>query len=297
MNLQHLEYFISVAHTENFSASARMLSVSQPALSKSISGLEEILGVPLFEKYGRNVRLTEYGRIFATYAASAINELDAGKKELTHTLMKNSRRLSFAVPTGINIFWENNLVNDFSRHNPDMNVGIYRMDYDDMLLAVKRDLVDYGICFEENVAVGDDDLNKIHVGYYCLGALVSSRSELAEKDHISFAELADKPMITPKDGDKEHFRRFIMSQTGNFEQSFEACDWSDLFNKVENDEGVYVCARHGNAWVSSLRSKLLLISDATACRNMYLICNKYKKVSTSMESFKNYIKAAYRSKE
>lgn len=297
MNLQHLEYFISVAHTENFSASARMLSVSQPALSKSISGLEETLGVPLFEKYGRNVRLTEYGRIFATYAAAAINELNAGKTELTNTLMKNSRRLSFAVPTGINIFWENNLVNDFSKQQPDMNVGIYRMDYDDMLLAIKRDLVDYGICFEENVAVGDADLNKIHVGYYCMGALVSSKSELAQKDYVSFKELADKVMITPEDGAKEHFRKFIMNHTGNSEQLFDACDWSDLFNKVENDEGVYVCARNGNAWVSSLRSKLLLISDASACRNMYLICNKYKKVSPAMESFKSYIKAAYRSKE
>ena len=55
MNLQQLEYFKIIAEVENFTKASNLLSVSQPALSKAISKLEEELGVPLFEKSGRNI--------------------------------------------------------------------------------------------------------------------------------------------------------------------------------------------------------------------------------------------------
>lgn len=48
MNLQHLEYFITIAKTKNFTTASNLLSVTQPALSKAISKLEEELDVPLF---------------------------------------------------------------------------------------------------------------------------------------------------------------------------------------------------------------------------------------------------------
>ncbi len=50
MNWQQLEYFKTVAETQNFTSAANLLSVTQPALSKAISKLEEELNVPLFEK-------------------------------------------------------------------------------------------------------------------------------------------------------------------------------------------------------------------------------------------------------
>ena len=58
MNLQQLEYFKTIAETENFTAASKVLCVTQPALSKSITKLEEELQVPLFEKNGRNIELT-----------------------------------------------------------------------------------------------------------------------------------------------------------------------------------------------------------------------------------------------
>ena len=295
MNLQHLEYFISVARTENFSASAKLLSVSQPALSKSISGLEETLGVPLFEKHGRNVKLTEYGKIFATYAAAAINEINAGIKDLEITLLKNARRLSFATPSGMNLFWEGKLVQDFSESEKDISVGIYHLNYDRMILAVKRDLVDYGICFEEGFP-NDPEILKLHVGYYPLGALVSSKSKFAGNKTISFADLAEETIVTPDDGSQNHFRKFVMENTKNPEQKFERAPWGELFLKVKNDEGVYISSLNCTDCVTPFKSSLIPISDAAACRNMYLLCNKYKKTTPAMECFKNFLKATYRNK-
>ena len=72
MNLQHLEYFITIAKTKNFTTASNILLVTQPALSKAISKLEEELEVPLFKKSGRNIELTRFGEVFLTHAQLAI---------------------------------------------------------------------------------------------------------------------------------------------------------------------------------------------------------------------------------
>lgn len=64
MNLQQLEYFKVIAETKNFTVSSNILSVTQPALSKAISKLEKELDVKLFERDGRNIKITEFGNEF-----------------------------------------------------------------------------------------------------------------------------------------------------------------------------------------------------------------------------------------
>lgn len=64
MNLYHLRYFSTLAHIEHYTKAADILAITQPSLSYAISTLEEELAVKLFEKNGRNVTLTKYGKVF-----------------------------------------------------------------------------------------------------------------------------------------------------------------------------------------------------------------------------------------
>ena len=59
MNLNHLYYFRALAKEEHYTRTADMLSITQPSLSHAISCLESELGVKLFEKQGRNAKLTK----------------------------------------------------------------------------------------------------------------------------------------------------------------------------------------------------------------------------------------------
>ena len=75
MNLNHLQYFRVLAKLEHYTQAAEQLSITQPSLSHAISTLEKELGTYLFEKQGRNVRLTKYGRVFQTNVENCVVEI------------------------------------------------------------------------------------------------------------------------------------------------------------------------------------------------------------------------------
>ena len=78
MNLSQLYYFRKLAEIEHFTQAAQELYITQPALSNSIAHLEKELGIPLFEREGRTVKLTRYGREFYEYATDSLNALEKG---------------------------------------------------------------------------------------------------------------------------------------------------------------------------------------------------------------------------
>lgn len=73
MNTTQLECFMEVANCLNFSRAAQRLNITQPAVSHQISVLENELGVKLFQRTSKNVRLTQEGYLFTQYAGEILN--------------------------------------------------------------------------------------------------------------------------------------------------------------------------------------------------------------------------------
>lgn len=82
MNYNYLRYFLVLAQVEHYTVAAARLGISQPSLSSAIHILESELGVKLFEKSGRNIKLTEQGRFFQTKVGDAMAELDSATRIL-----------------------------------------------------------------------------------------------------------------------------------------------------------------------------------------------------------------------
>ena len=78
MNITQLRYFCVLARHEHFGRAAEELHITQPSLSKTIHLLENELGVYLFEKDGRGVRLTRQGRRYFKYVSDGLASLDKG---------------------------------------------------------------------------------------------------------------------------------------------------------------------------------------------------------------------------
>ena len=83
MNYNYLRYFSVLAQVEHYTLAAARLGISQPSLSSAIHNLEtELGGIKLFEKVGRNIRLTEEGRYYRERVDAALQELDTASMTL-----------------------------------------------------------------------------------------------------------------------------------------------------------------------------------------------------------------------
>lgn len=98
MNYNYLLYFSVLAQTEHYTTAAARLGISQPALSSAIHNLENSLGgVKLFEKVGRNIRLTEEGRFFREKVEGALQELH----DATVTLRDSKTKAPIVIRMGV----------------------------------------------------------------------------------------------------------------------------------------------------------------------------------------------------
>lgn len=105
MNLKQLYYFKRLAETEHYTEAASSLFITQPSLSHAISELEKELGVALFARKGRNVKITQNGKRFLPYVEDALASLENGRM----TLQKIATRTRRIFALRLFIPWANML--------------------------------------------------------------------------------------------------------------------------------------------------------------------------------------------
>ncbi len=127
MNLLHLEYFREVAMIEHVQRTGEKLHVSPSAISAGIRSLEQELGVQLFDRVGRNMRLSEYGKQFLPYVEQAFAALDHGVEALQTAQGRCSKNVRFSVLDGA--LW-NYILIPFSAKYPDINIHQISRDPD-----------------------------------------------------------------------------------------------------------------------------------------------------------------------
>lgn len=100
MEFLQLYYFQTVARTEHMTKAAEELRIAQPSLSKTIARLEADLGVPLFDRHGRQLRLNSYGKTFLQRVDRVFMEIHEGRRELQDRagLDKGNITLAVSIP-------------------------------------------------------------------------------------------------------------------------------------------------------------------------------------------------------
>lgn len=82
MNLNQLYYFQKIAQLQHYHQAAKELNISQPSLSRSISNLEEELGIQLFKRNGRNIEITKYGQVFLEHVNRILEEVKIAETKM-----------------------------------------------------------------------------------------------------------------------------------------------------------------------------------------------------------------------
>ncbi|MBD2867825.1 LysR family transcriptional regulator [Paenibacillus arenilitoris] len=197
MEWQQLEYFQTVARMQHFTRAAEKLTISQPALSRSIANLEAELGVPLFDRQGRSIRLNRYGERFLKRADRALKEIQEGKEELAAYLDPDSGTVILSFLKSLGLSAVPNLLREFGRQAPHIRFELFQQSTRDMLDALEKGEADFALSsmteFRGSVAwrrLWEEELY----------AYVPEGHPLASKPSIEIGELAEEPFIAVKKG-------------------------------------------------------------------------------------------------
>ncbi len=200
-DVQTLRVVKAIADEGSITAAAASLGYSQPALSQQMKRLEQKLGVPLIERVGRSVRLTEAGRVLARHAPAVTTALDAAAGELAELRGLRAGRVRLvgfpsASPTVVP-----RLLTELAEHHPGVTITYVEAEPPEAVEAVREDRADIALTFSYP---GDRDdphgssasgLAVHAISTDELLAVLPDGHPAASGDHIDVAALADENWI------------------------------------------------------------------------------------------------------
>ncbi len=203
MNLQQLEYFKTVAETENFTKASKLLLVTQPALSKSIAKLEGELKVPLFEKNGRNVKLTRFGKLFLVHAERALVEIEKGIKELDEMVSDTTGTVSISSTSRVGAYFMNFIISDFLNDNPNVKFQFNQQSVTEIIEDLKKGKIDIGFYDNHTEPIWDINIESIPIKKQEYVLIVPKNHKLAGRREVSLKELENESFIAFCEGSKD----------------------------------------------------------------------------------------------
>lgn len=145
MDLRHLRFFVTVAQERNFTRAADRLGITQPPLSRQIRDLEEELGVSLFDRSGRPVRLTEAGRLLYEHAVQILTSIEQVSHTMRQFATAQQPRFVIGVVGSILHGALPEMIRMFRKRAANIDVELVELTTVDQVAALKAGRIDAGL--------------------------------------------------------------------------------------------------------------------------------------------------------
>lgn len=196
MEIHQLRYFCAVAETGSFTRAAEREQVAQPSLSQQIIKLEEELGVRLFDRLGRTVKLTDPGQLFLPRARAILNELKAAKEEVTDKQGSAAGPVNVGVIPTIAPYFLPQRIGTFCRKYPQASITVFEDVTARLLDRLRGGVVDLAIMA---LPTRGHDLDCFPLRTERLFAILPKSHALARKPSVSMKELRDESFLLLRD--------------------------------------------------------------------------------------------------
>ncbi|MEE9371616.1 MAG: LysR family transcriptional regulator [Saprospiraceae bacterium] len=212
LGMRHLQYFITVADTLHFRKAAEQLYISQPGLSKQIEKLENELGVKLFDRNNRNVKLTSAGAYLKEELAVSLRNIE---DILSHAKLINDGKAGRIHMAYVGSAMQNvipALMIEFRKKHPTVRFNLKEMDNESQIKGLMTQEIDIGFV----------RMDKVPIGLTIRPFIKDTFSVVLPQDHPisasnfqSLSQLKDEPYIL---FDKNYSPDYYEKVMGLFEQ-------------------------------------------------------------------------------
>lgn len=287
MNLFYLRYFVVLAHVKHYTKAAEQLCIAQPSLSHAISQLEKELGLPLFEKNGRNTTLTRYGKEFLACAEHTLNTLDSGIQSIQRSA-RGEGLIRLGLLRTLGVEFVPRLAADFLKKNIDKDIQFTfhtgaTKDLLDGLMSGQYDLV---FCSQPPKEL---NLTTVRIQKQDLVLITPKEHPLACRHTISLMETVPYPQV------------FFEKRTGIrtlVDQMFEEIKAEPIIAyETEEDQVIagLVAQGFGIAIVPymdillKLDLKILQINFPACERDLFMINDSRVFISPAIQNFRQFV--------
>ncbi len=198
LNLYHLRVFHEVARYMSFTRAAEALIVSQPAVSMYVKNLENVIGMPLFEKVGRQIALTEAGHWLYKYSQRIFALLRETSQVMEAVRIGDVGRLKVAADTTAGVYGVPEYLGAFQRAHPRVTLSLEVLNRSSVIERLILRKVDLGVIGQ--VPDGEEELEAIPFLVNELVVIAWPAHPLAARRRIPVEELAEEAFLVRERG-------------------------------------------------------------------------------------------------
>ena len=197
MDFPQLEAFLEAANRGSFRRAADALYLSQPSVSARVQALEDEVGVALFHRTARGVRLTDMGRTFLPFAQRSMDTLRRGKEVLESVRQTSTGILNIATARVIGTYVLPETLHKFHQLHPNANLHIKVGGSSEVLQMVVNEEVQLGLArFMQH-----PDVDALHLYDEEAVLVVHPEHPFARTGAAAMAQVAQEPLIVYDPGD------------------------------------------------------------------------------------------------
>ena len=293
MQLDQIRYFLAVARHLSFTRAAEALPLSQPSLTNQIRKLERELGVPLFERTTRRVRLTPAGEDFVQAAQQILNLVETAQMEMQEfSGLKRGRVLIGTIPT-VGAFSLPPLLARFHRQFSGIELAIQEEGSDVLLQLLLDEALDLAIITAAE-AHPSGALQRQCLVVDEMVVLLPPDHHLSNREAVTLSELKDEQFVLFKPG--YGLRRIVLDACADAgftpTIAFETSQRETIYSMVQEGLGITLLPRSG-IHHAGYTWRLVPLDPPNVTRELSLAWKSTRRQSEASNAFREFLLAQF----
>lgn len=233
INLELYKIFVLVAKEENLTRASEKLNLTQPAVTKHIKNLEEILQAKLFVRSNHGIKLTEQGKSLYDEIKESVNTLMNADKKIY-----GNRNINLGIHSTILNKIFSKCISDFYKVNQKSKINIFNFENDEMILKLKNKELDIVFSKKIKKQVENKDIKFIELGRWNDILIVGNNSKLANKK-LKIEDIKKETLYMPKKS-SETTSNFLNSINCKYEEfcNIKHVTYKTIVEIVKNNDGI-----------------------------------------------------------
>lgn len=196
MEIRILRYFLTIVREESITKASEVLHITQPTLSRQLAQMEKDLGVKLFDRGTRKIKLTNEGILLRRRAEEILQLVDKTEKELVEQEEQVEGKISMGCGEIAAVQLLSQIIKSFRQKYPLVTFDIFTATADLVKEQMDKGLLDIGL-FLEPIDMEKYEFTRLDIGEKWV-VLMRSDDPLAARETITAQDLSELPLILPR---------------------------------------------------------------------------------------------------